>query len=82
MNELYDVIKEAVFAYKNNPGQRIPRERLMNILFNRAEEILKALEQAIDLKEEVTALDAALKEATAEIKEYKTAAKPKKELKG
>lgn len=53
-------------------GVSVAKERLKNVLFNHFEELIDAALENISLREEVDALDAALKEADEELKSKKT----------
>lgn len=58
-----------------NPAKA--REGLKNVLYNACEEIIKGLQENKELREEIDALDKALAEADAEIKELKAGGKKK-----
>lgn len=81
MTDILDTIIEAKNNAENaaaagiNPARA--RESLKNILFNACDGIIEGLRENKELHEEIGALDQALAEADAEIKELKAGGKKK-----
>ena len=84
MNELKNIIPQLKAAKKNYEaaqarmsGVASAREGMKNLLFNYFDELLQAAIDNEALREEVEALDVALKEADAEIQQLSRKKKPK-----
>ena len=71
IKEMTDAKMEYIAAQNRRAGVSAAKERMKNIAFNYYDQLIKAAQENISLREEVDSLDAALADADEELKKLK-----------
>lgn len=71
IKEMMDAKMEYIAAQNRRAGVSAAKERMKNIAFNYYDQLIKAAQENISLREEVDSLDAALADADEELKKLK-----------
>lgn len=71
IKEMMDAKMEYIAAQTRRAGIVAAKERMKNIAFNYYDQLIKAAQENISLREEVDSLDAALADADEELKKLK-----------